>query len=109
MKDRRAGKRGLVFACCGFQDEQLLQWVKTHRPQVIVGAYPYHSDFFRKKGFRVPEDLGLISMGVHAWDQPTAGLNMRAQEIDRAAVDVVVAQINQNEKGIPRRPARHPH
>ena len=93
-----------VFACRGFQDEQLLQWVKTHRPEVIVGAYPYHAEFFRKNGFRVPEDLGLISMGVHAWDPPTAGLDMRAAEIDRAAVDVVVAQINHNEKGIPSAP-----
>lgn len=27
---------------------------------------------------------------------------MRAEDIDRAAVDMVVAQINRNEKGIPK-------
>lgn len=90
-----------VFASKGFEDEQLLQWTKTHRPEVIVGAYPYHADFFRKNGFRVPEELGCISMGVHPWDPPTAGLDMRAVAIDRAAIDVVVSQLNRNEKGIP--------
>lgn len=90
-----------VFVSPGFDDEGLLKWVKKHRPEVIVGAYPYHPDFFRQAGFRVPEELGCVSMGVHPWDPPTAGLDMLAPAIDRACVDVVVSQINRNEKGVP--------
>ena len=93
-----------VFYSDTFEDERMLGWVKSSRLEVVVGAYPYHAEFFRGRGIRVPEELGCVSMGVHPWDLPMAGLDMRAPEIDRAAVDLVVAQLNRNEKGIPRVP-----
>lgn len=93
-----------VFFSKVFDDPALLKWVKLERPEVIVGTFPYHPEIFRKEGFRVPEDLGCVSMGVYPWDPPSAGLDMRAEEIDRAAVDVVVAQINRHEKGVPKTP-----
>ncbi len=85
----------------GFDDEKMLKWVKKHRLDVIIGAYPTHPELFRKAGFRVPEDLGLVSMGVNPREVAMAGLDMLAEAVDSAAVDVLVAQINRNERGVP--------
>lgn len=93
-----------TFCCKGFDDEGLLKWVKAEKPDVVVGVMPDHADFFRSHGIRVPEDLGCVATSVNSWDPPTAGIDMRAEDIDRAAVDVVVAQINRNEKGVPKIP-----
>jgi len=95
-----------TFDSEGFDDAGLLKWVKAEKPDVIVGPSAGHLEFFRKNGYRIPEDLGVVSMSVNAWEVPLAGINMRTEEIDRAAVDVVVGQINRNERGIPKVP-RH--
>lgn len=91
-----------MFVCQGFDDEGLLRWVKAQKPDVLIGAFSHHVAFFQKNGFRIPEDLGLVSTSVNPWDTPMAGIDIRAEEIDRAAVDMVVAQINRHEKGIPK-------
>jgi len=95
-----------VYQSDNYDDEGLLKWTKAERPEVIVGAYEFHPEVFREHGFRVPEDIGLVSMGVHPWEKPMAGLDMRAEEIDRASVDVVVDQLNRHEMGVPKIP-RH--
>ncbi len=92
------------FKCEGFDDAGLLKWVKSQKPDVLVGAFSHHVEFFQQQGVRVPADLGLVSMGVHPWDAPMAGLDMQSEAIDRAAVDVVVSHLNRNEKGIPKTP-----
>lgn len=91
----------LIFRCDGFDDEGLLKWVKAVKPDVLVGISPSHADFFRQNGIRVPQELGLVSMSVNEWDVPTAGIDMQAVAVDRAAVDAVVAQIHMQEKGVP--------
>jgi len=93
-----------TFSCEGFDDAGLLKWVKAEKPDVLVGPSVGHLKFFRDNGYRIPEDIGLVSMSVNAWDLPLAGINLRAEEIDRAAVDVVVGQINRNERGVPKVP-----
>ena len=88
------------------EDPAILKWVKTNRLDAVVGGYPEHADFFLKNGFKVPEKLGFACLSVNPWERPCAGLDMRAEEIDRAAVDAVVDQINRHEKGVPKIP-RH--
>jgi LacI family transcriptional regulator len=90
-----------VLAFGEWDDRPILAWVKAEAPEVLVGACPDHPAFFRKNHIRVPEDLGLVSMGVYPWHESMAGLDSRAEEVDRAAVDVLVAQLNRNERGIP--------
>ncbi len=77
------------------------KWFKKYRPEAILNSHPFLVDDFRKRGIRVPEDVGLAILGVIPELGDVAGIDINARAVDRALVDIVVAQILQHERGVP--------
>ncbi|HEY8967202.1 MAG TPA: LacI family DNA-binding transcriptional regulator [Candidatus Methylacidiphilales bacterium] len=80
-------------------------WLRKHRPDAILTAYPALPGLLEKLGVRVPDDVALA--GTSLADVPvSAGIDQNSREIGRAAIQTVVSLIHANERGLPAHP-RH--
>lgn len=80
------------------------EWLERTRPDCLLCCHGGMRDRLRDIGWRVPEDIGLIHLN-HAPDVADwAGVDERHETLGAAAVDVVVAQLQRNERGEPEEP-----
>lgn len=81
--------------------ERLLAWYRYQRPDVIITIDEDTVDWLTAAGLRVPEDVACATL---YWkeDRPhLAGFYQNHEHIGAAAVDMVVWQLNHNERGLP--------
>jgi DNA-binding LacI/PurR family transcriptional regulator len=86
-------------------ENEVAVWLKAFRPDAILTTMTNIPGMIRKLGWRIPRDIAVA--GTSVADIPVdAGVNQRAQEIGRIAVEMLVKQINVNERGEPSAPCR---
>ena len=86
--------------------DQLGNWLNQHKPDVIVSA---NSEFLNWLphlfGLQIPRDIGFVSLAKNHTEnravKRVTGINQRDAEVSAASVDLVVAQIQNNEIGLP--------
>ena len=80
-------------------------WYRKHKPDAILTAEAWAIDYIRRMKLSVPGDIAMA--GTCMTDLPlTAGINQNSMEIGRAAVESLVALINNNDRGRPSAPRR---
>ena len=85
--------------------ESLKQWMRKHGPDAVLTSVPHVPGMIRELGYRVPERVGVA--GTSVYDVPVeAGINQNPEAIGRIAVEMLVGQINVNERGEPAAPCR---
>ena len=88
-----------------FGGPEFLAWMEKYRPEAIFAT---HAEATVKAldalGLRIGLDIGVASMGATPGIGNWAGINPHADKIDAAVVDLVVDQINRNERGVPEHP-----
>ncbi len=77
------------------------EWVKQHQPEVVIACYDDPIFWIRDAGLRIPEDIGLIRPHVNDHALNVAGFLFDDAGLGAAAIDLVVEQLNHNERGIP--------
>jgi LacI family transcriptional regulator len=90
-------------------DGQFLQivadWLQRTRPEVAVGtSVGYAIDLL---GWRVPQDIALITFDHSPLYASHAGLDQRYEETGRLAADVLIGNLRNNRRGIPATPVEH--
>jgi len=86
-------------------EKELAAWLNKVRPDAVLATLPMIPAMIRKLGYRIPQDIAVA--GTSVADIPVdAGVNQRAPEIGRIAVEMLVKQININERGEPSAPCR---
>jgi LacI family transcriptional regulator len=92
----------VTFTCPEF-----LKWFKKERPDAVLAGQDAVHDWMQRGGIRVPEDAGFAMLDV-VRDDPNplkvAGIDQNSPAIGAAAVDLVVGQLNRNERGLPELP-----
>jgi DNA-binding LacI/PurR family transcriptional regulator len=82
----------------------LQQWLKRHKPDALLTFVVHLPPMLRKLGYRIPQDIAVAGTGI---DVPVdAGLDQHSEAIGRMAVEMLVAQVNLNERGEPTDPCR---
>jgi LacI family transcriptional regulator len=86
--------------------KRLLQrWLEKERPDALLTADAQVPQLIRGLGYRIPQDIAVA--GTSIYDIPVdAGINQNSEAIGRIAVEMLVAQINLNERGVPAAPCR---
>ena len=85
--------------------EILGDWLRKHRPDAVLTSVPQAPAMIRELGYRIPEQVAVA--GTSIYDVPVeAGINQNPEAIGRIAVEMLVAQINVNERGEPAAPCR---
>jgi len=84
--------------------DAFLEWIAKDQPDSLISFDRKVPEWLAEAGLGIPEDMGLV---VHDWTERMtgfAGVNHRREHVASAAVDLVVAQLLQNECGIPEAP-----
>jgi LacI family transcriptional regulator len=81
--------------------EPFLAWVERHRPEVVIASYDDPVRWLAEAGYKIPEDIGLIRPHVNDRSIGVGGFLFDDSELGSAAVDLVVEQLNHNERGLP--------
>jgi len=65
--------------------KRYIEWVQGNRPEVVIGFNNLHRWMLEDAGYRLPEDLGFISLHLDAEEghrkDPTTGLDQERKEI----------------------------
>ncbi len=83
----------------------LLAWVKLAKPDCLLVHDQAIYGLLQRAGYRVPEEIGVVLLDldsdIHA---AFAGMDQQHAQIGMACVELVVAQIFRNERGLPDHP-----
>jgi len=87
------------------QRETLKRWLGEHKPDAVLTADIELPGMLRELGLRIGTDIGVG--GTSILDIPVdAGIDQRSEAVGRIAVEMLVKQININERGEPTDPCR---
>lgn len=89
------------FLLCHPDDKEgFLAWFEQHRPDAVLGLVPTPAAWLREAGVKIPEDVGFVSL--HAFpDKPEAGFCMEREIVARAAIDLLITQMHENQWSVP--------
>lgn len=86
-------------------DEGILAWVKLSKPDCLLVHDQAICGLLKRAGYRVPEDIGVVLLDRDAkLHGDFAGMDQQHAQIGAACVELVVAQIFRNERGLPEHP-----
>lgn len=77
------------------------EWMRKHEPDGLISFDTHVPGWLKRLELRVPEDIGFV---VHDWTpamQGYAGVYQRRDHLAAAAVDHLVTQLSQHERGVP--------
>jgi len=77
-------------------------WLKRAKPQVVIEGGHHLLNWL--DGVNIPARLGLVTLGWRADRAHITGVDQQADVLGAAAVDLLVAQEQQNERGVPKHP-----
>lgn len=105
---RRPGQQVPILIAPEITPASLLPWRRRHRPDVLIShapRIPIITGWLQAAGLRVPEDCGLADLDIHLNSDPLcSGIRQNYEQVAAAAVDLVVEQIQYNERGLPAHP-----
>lgn len=87
-----------------WDEDQFAAWFREHRPHAVVAHASVVMKSIRRCGARVPDDVGFASLQRDDSRDTCAGIDTNAWIVGAAGVELVAAQLLQNEFGLPTDP-----
>ena len=84
-----------------FNRPEFIQWFRRHKPDVVLGHRVEAVDWMTECGARGPETTGFFSLNVTTEALPCAGLDLRPRLLGARSVELLIAQLQRNDRGIP--------
>jgi len=81
---------------------ELKEWINARRPDVVITAD--HESVTRllvAAGFRVPADLGLVSLSSPEAGGPISGICQNGRLVGASAADMLIDLVERHERGMP--------
>lgn len=82
------------------------EWLKKHRPEVIVCLSDWMVECVEAEGFRVPDEIGVVHLCTDDDVSDWAGICGHRRQVGQAAVELVTSMIQRRDFGVPEFP-RH--
>ena len=82
------------------QFDQIRQWVRTHRPQVVIGRCEDFIEAAAAEGLRVPEDIGYVSLNIIDDVPGATGIDQHRDVMGATAIDVLNSLLQRNQRGL---------
>lgn len=78
------------------------KWWQRWKPEALVTVeYDEVTRCLDGYGIRVPGDVAIAHLDAAVAAKPCAGIDQRSKDVGAAALDMLLAQIHRNERGIP--------
>ncbi len=81
-----------------------LQWFRRYKPDVVLGHDTTAIDWMESSGAEVPATHGFVCLNVLRQTRPCAGLDLLPRNLGARAAELLIAQLQRNETGIPEWP-----
>ena len=81
------------------------RWFRAHRPDVVLGHNCEAIAWMESCGAKVPSTHGFVCLNVHMRTRPCAGLDLQPRVLGGRAAELLIAQLQRNELGIPEWPS----
>ena len=88
-----------------FRREPFIRWFGKHEPDVVLGHWSGVIEWMEQSGALVPLTHGFVSMNNTMQDRPCAGLDLQPRLLGARGVELVIAQLQRNERGSPEFPS----
>jgi DNA-binding LacI/PurR family transcriptional regulator len=79
-------------------------WYEHNQPDVIIDSWLQGWEMVQALGLRVPEDIGLLTLSFRDKFPEISGIRVPVEAMGAGVVDAVVAQVQRNERGLPKIP-----
>ena len=97
LEDLRSGPR---------LPDSFAQWLRRHKPDVLVTVHYSVRRLVDELKMRVPEDLSIALVSVVDGVREFAGIDENSSGLGRVAVDLLASQVERGETGVPANPQR---
>jgi len=81
--------------------DNFMRWLDEWKPDVLICGHSETIKWIEQTGRRVPQDISVVHLHLAADVAGWAGIDPRLEEIGGIAIDVLVAQLHRNDRGIP--------
>lgn len=81
--------------------EEFTAWFRKHQPDVVLAHFTEVIDWMEACGARLPQTHGFASLNLLYKTRPCAGLDQQPRELGARAVEMLIAQLQRNETGVP--------
>jgi LacI family transcriptional regulator len=81
--------------------EEFVAWFRRYKPDVVIGHFTEAIGWMESAGASVPGTVGFVSLNLLYKTEPCAGLDQQPRELGARAVELLIAQLQRNERGIP--------
>ncbi|HEX2853907.1 MAG TPA: LacI family DNA-binding transcriptional regulator [Opitutaceae bacterium] len=81
--------------------EEFTAWFKRHKPDIVIGHNTEAIDWMESAGAKVPASHGFVCLNVLTKTRPCAGLDLLPRVLGARAAELLIAQLQRNETGIP--------
>jgi len=77
------------------------RWYRENRPEVILGLAPHVLTHIERLGLVVPRDVAYADLFLGNPGNELAGVRQNCERVGELAVEILAAQLQQNEFGVP--------
>lgn len=81
--------------------DEFVTWLKENRPDAIIAGNVPVREWLAKAGRRLSARLGVAILGERYQHPSLAGIDEHSERVGAAAIEIVVAQLHRNERGLP--------
>lgn len=80
------------------------KWLDRCSPDAILYMGGEVTGLLNALKIRVPDELGVVTLNRTPWETMHAGVSENSDAVGSAVIDLLVAQIHRNERGLPEHP-----
>ncbi len=91
----------ILVDCDPLDRDTFIRWFERHRPEVVLSFISRACEWLVDSGYRVPEDVAFTCLNVRPQERYT-GVLIPDPDLATTAVDFLISQIHQNQRGVPR-------
>ena len=81
--------------------EEFVAWFRRYNPDIVLAHFTEVIDWMEACGARLPQTHGFASLNLIYKTRPCAGLDQQPHELGARAVELLIAQLQRNECGVP--------
>jgi DNA-binding LacI/PurR family transcriptional regulator len=88
-----------------YERDDFLRWFRREKPDVVISHNSVAVEWMEGAGARVPATHGFVCLNLHMKTRPCAGLDLQPRLLGARGAELLIAQLQRNETGIPEWPS----
>ena len=88
-----------------YSKEAFVRWFKKHQPDVVLGHHTTAIDWMADCGASIPDRHGFVCLNKNMTTRACAGLDLQPRTLGARGAELLIAQLQRNETGIPEWPS----